>query len=76
MRDREAETGRGRSRLHAPGAGRGIPSWVSRIRPWAEDGARPLSHPGCPIIYELCEEIDKTITRTGEFTNLLSILIM
>ena len=23
-------------------------SWVSRIRPWAEGGAKPLSHPGCP----------------------------
>ena len=21
---------------------------VSRIRPWAEGGAKPLSHPGCP----------------------------
>ena len=23
-------------------------SWVSSIRPWAEGGAKPLSHPGCP----------------------------
>ena len=27
------------------------PSWVSRITPWAEGGAKPLSHPGCLINY-------------------------
>ena len=26
-------------------------SWVSRIMPWAEGGAKPLSHPGCPYFY-------------------------
>ena len=30
------------------GAWRGTRSRVSRIRPWAEGGAKPLSHPGCP----------------------------
>ena len=25
----------------------GTPSWVSRITPWAEGGAKLLSHPGC-----------------------------
>ena len=29
------------------GAGRGIQSWVSRIRPWDEGDIKPLSHPGC-----------------------------
>ena len=51
MRDRERErgrdTGRGRSRLHA-GSLSGIPSRVSRIRPWAEGDTKPLSHWGCP----------------------------
>ena len=33
------------------GARRGIRSQVSRIRPWAEGGAKPLSHPGCPPFF-------------------------
>ena len=41
------EAGRGRSKLHA-----GSPTCdsilVSRITPWAEDGVKLLSHPGCP----------------------------
>ena len=38
QRERETgrDTGRGRNRLHAPGAWRGIRSWVSRIAPWAK----------------------------------------
>ena len=49
-RERQAgrDTGRGRSRLHA-----GSLTWDSilgtRIMPWAESGAKLLSHPGCPI---------------------------
>ena len=31
------------------GARRGTQSWDSRIRPWAEGGAKPLSHPGIPV---------------------------
>ena len=31
-----------------PGARRGTTSQVSRITPWAEGGAKPLSHLGCP----------------------------
>ena len=27
----------------------GTRSCVSRITPWAEGGAKPLSHPGCPV---------------------------
>ena len=52
MRDTERERGRdtdrGRSRLHA-GSLTGTPSQVSRITPWAEGGAKPLSHRGCPL---------------------------
>ena len=28
----------------------GLDPRVSRIRPWAEVSAKPLSHPGCPIL--------------------------
>ena len=48
-RERGRDTGRGRSRLHAPEARRGIRSWVSRIeRPGPKAGAKPLRHPGIP----------------------------
>ena len=51
----ETHTGRGRSRLHA-----GSPTWdsprVSRITPWAEDSAKPLSHTGCPQVFNLLPE--------------------
>ena len=30
------------------GAWRGTRSQISRITPWEEGGAKPLSHPGCP----------------------------
>ena len=43
-RERGRDPGRGRSRLPA-----GSPTRASRIRPWAEGGAEPLSHPGCPV---------------------------
>ena len=33
------------------GARHGTRSWDSRIRPWAEGGAKPLSHPGCPFFF-------------------------
>ncbi|XP_048971754.1 desumoylating isopeptidase 1 isoform X2 [Canis lupus baileyi] len=36
QRERGRDTGRGRSRLHAPGARRGTRSRVSRIAPWAK----------------------------------------
>ena len=48
-RERGRDTGRGRSRLHAPGARRGIRSQVPRIAPWAKGGAKLLSHQGCPV---------------------------
>ena len=38
------------------GARRGARSPVSRIRPWAEGGAKPLNHQGCPVfIFFNCE---------------------
>ena len=49
QREKDRDTGRGRSRLHA-----GSLMWdsiqVSRITPWVEGGTKPLSHQGCPII--------------------------
>ena len=47
-REREAETQAGGEAGSMQGACRETRFWVSRIRPWAEDGAKPLSHPGCP----------------------------
>ena len=51
MRDteREAETQAEGEAGSMQGARRGTRSWVSRIMPWAEGGAKPLSHPGRPI---------------------------
>ena len=37
------------------GARRGARSQVSRIRPWAEGGAKPLSHPGIPTLLILLQ---------------------
>ena len=48
-REREAETQAEGEADSMQGAQCGTPSPVSRIRPWAE-GAKPLSHLGCPII--------------------------
>ena len=48
QREREAETQAEGEAGSMQGAWRGTRSRVSRIRPWAEGGAKPLSHPGCP----------------------------
>ena len=48
-REREAEGEVGSMQ----GARRGTRSRVSRITPWAEGGAKLLSHPGCPIVLDL-----------------------
>ena len=32
------------------GAHRGTGSRVSRVTPWAEGGAKPLRHRGCPVL--------------------------
>ena len=47
-REREAETQAEGKAGSIQGAGLGTPSQVSRITPWAEGGAKPLSHLGCP----------------------------
>ena len=47
-REREAETQAEGEAGPMQGARRGTRSRVSRITPWAEGGAKPLSHPGCP----------------------------
>ena len=47
-RERGRDTGRGRSRLHAPGARRGIRSWVSRIAPWAKGRRQTAAPPRDP----------------------------
>ena len=50
MRDteREAQTQAEGETGSMQGVWGGIQSQVSRIMPWAEGGAKPLSHPGCP----------------------------
>ena len=48
MREREAETQAEGEAGSTQGAQRGTQSQVSRIRPWAEGGAKPTSHRGCP----------------------------
>ena len=49
-REREAETQAEGGAGSTQGARRGTRSWDSRIRPWAEGGTKPLSHPGCPVL--------------------------
>ena len=47
------------------GARCGTRSWVSRIRPWAEDSAKPLSHPGSPKkILFICERARERVSRS------------
>ena len=48
-REREAETQAEGEAGSMQGAQRGTRSQVSRIMPWAEGGAKPLSHPGALI---------------------------
>ena len=52
-REREAETQAEGEAGFTQGAGRGTRSRVSRIKPWAEGGAKLLSHPGWPFDYSL-----------------------
>ena len=50
-RERESrDTGRGRSRLHAPGARCGIRSRVSRIAPWAKGRRQTAAPPRDPFL--------------------------
>lgn len=47
-RTQEAETEAQGEAGSMQGAWHGTQSQVSRIRAWAEDSTKPLSHPGCP----------------------------
>eukprot|EP00071_Canis_lupus_P040810 XP_022274367.1 5'(3')-deoxyribonucleotidase, mitochondrial isoform X4 [Canis lupus familiaris] len=49
-REREVETQAEGEAGSMQGAGCGTQSQVSRIATWAEGGAKPLSHPGCPSL--------------------------
>ena len=49
QREREAETQAEGEAGSMQGARRGARSQVSRITLWAEGGAKPLGHSGCPI---------------------------
>ena len=63
MRDTERERERGAETQaegeagSMQGAQRGTGSQVSRIRPWAEGGAKLLSHPGRPLCNSLPESL-------------------
>ena len=48
-REREAETQAGGEAGSMQGTQHGTRSWVSRIPPRAEGGAKPLGHWGCPV---------------------------
>ena len=47
----EGETG------STQGARRGTRSRVSRISPWTNGGAKPLSHPGSPVAYSFKQHV-------------------
>ena len=58
VRERGRDTGRGRSRLHAPGAQRGIRSRIFRIAPWAKGRRQTAAPPrDPPLIYVMREGI-------------------
>ena len=50
-RGRGRDKGRGRSRLHAGGPDVGLHPETPGSRPGPKAGAKPLSHPGIPVIY-------------------------
>ena len=52
-REREAETQAEGEAGSMQGAQHGTQSRVSRIRPWAEGGAKPLSPPRAPVMPSL-----------------------
>ena len=56
QREREAETQAEGEAGSMQGARCGIPSRVSRITPWAEGGAKLLSHPGCPQVNKILKK--------------------
>ena len=62
-REREAETQAEGEAGSMQGARRGTRSQDSRIRPWAEGGAKPLSHRGCPRHIFLNLKLDTYFSR-------------
>ena len=50
QRERKRERAAEREAGSIQGASRGTQSRVSRIMLWAEGGAKPLSHRGCPVL--------------------------
>ena len=77
-RERERERGRDteRGRSSTQGARRGTRSQVSRITPWAEGVAKPLSHPGCPLTYFIVKIPHLTyVTYKINVNQLLTLLI-
>ena len=54
-REKSRDTGRGRSRLHAPGARCGIRSQASRIAPWAKGRRQTAAPPRDPYLIVLRE---------------------
>ena len=63
-RERGRDTGRGRSRLHAPGAQSGIRSQVSRITPWAKDRHQTTAPPRDPLFFNLSRTLH-TVFHSG-----------
>ena len=57
QREREAKTQAEGEAGSMQGARHGTRSWVSRITPWAEGGAKPLSHSGCPKMQILIQKV-------------------
>ena len=76
-RERQAEGEAG----FMQGTQRGTPSQISRIRPWAEGGAKPLSHPGYPqiIVFEsetvaICSQLC-LISNTVKLSNMILVKV-
>ena len=74
QRERGRDIGRGRSRLHAPGARRGIRSRVSRIAPWAKGRRQTAAPPRDPNKIHLYDQSNKR--KQGRKINLETIHIV
>ena len=71
-RERGRDTGRGRSRLHAPGARCGIRSRVSRIAPWAKGRRQTAAPPRDPHFFTLKFNFLHCIDRAPDLSLSLS----
>ena len=64
-REREAEAQAEGEAGSIQGARRGTQSQVSRMTPWTEGGAKPLSHRGCPriiLLQTISEQLNYQLT--------------